>query len=210
MAKTWTLFPLQVADDVLGLGLAAVLFAIGDDIDDSAPAPGCLGGGLGGGEDGVVEGMGFARDLLDAGRASGTGRGERVDVVFGAAVEVDAAGERLAGVVVHGFASGGLGPFDYGAEARALSGGEVGLHLGAVVVGEDGDLVVGGEGSLQRVERIVDAGHGVIGQALIDNDCDGERKGIDGERAHVLAEAVLVDVNILPVNAGGRGGLYCL
>ena len=49
-----------------------------------------------------------------------------------------------------------LGALEDGGEAGALGGGEVGLHLGAVVIGEDGDLVVGGEGSLQRAEGVVD------------------------------------------------------
>ena len=84
-------------------------------------------------------------------------------------------------IVVEGFAAGALGLLEDRGEARALGGGEVGAHLGAVVVGEDGDLIVGAEGTLERGERVVDLLHGVEGDALIDHQGDGEGEGVDGE-----------------------------
>jgi hypothetical protein len=99
-------------------------------------------------------------------------------------------------------AAGSLGLLQHGAQAGALRGGEVGAHLRAVVVGEDGDLIVGGKGSLQRGQGVVDLLHGVEGHALVDDQRDRQREGIRGEERELLAYAVLIDAHIAPGDAG--------
>ena len=56
---------------------------------------------------------------------------------------------------------------------RALcEAGKVGWVFDTVVVGEEGDFVLRSKGIHDFRERIVHLGHGVLGQALIDDEGD--------------------------------------
>ena len=147
-------------------------------------------------------------DLLgdgDDGAAAGAAGGEAgLNVGVGAiAVGADgASGQRAAIDGRLDFAAGFLGKGEDGGEAGALRAGEASALLGAVVVGEYGDLVIGGERCLDGIQRGVDLGHDVGGKALVDDEGDGEGERIDGEEGDVLAGVVFVDLEVAPGEAG--------
>ena len=121
------------------------------------------------------------------------------------AVLVDvAAGQRAAVDRDEHLAAGGLGQGQHRGQAGALRAGKAGALLGAVVVGEDGDFVVGSERALNRAQRLVHLGHHVGGQALIDDKGDGEREGVDGEEAQRLPRVVFIDFEVAAGEAGDQ------
>ena len=61
-----------------------------------------------------------------------------------------------------------------------LRAGKAGPLLGAVVVGKDGDFVVGSERALDGAEGVVHLGHHVGGQALVDDK--GDRRAAPDRR----------------------------
>ena len=190
---------LEIFDYILLLRSAAVLFAVADDVDDAAATFAGFGGCGSCHQDCVVEGVDLSGDLEgDTGRGA-VGRRVGIDVI---AVDGVRLPEGAGRVVVDGVASLALGALEDGAETGALGSGKVGLHLGPVVVGDDGNFVVGGECSGQGAEGVVDLGHDVEGHALVDDERDGEREGIDGEEIEVLTIAVLEDSDVAPGNTG--------
>ena len=90
------------------------------------------------------------------------------------------------------------------AEASALGGGELSLLPGAIVVGEDGDLIVGGEGTLDGGEGVVEGVADVEGGFLDD-------LALVAGLARAEAEAVGVLFGRDPLAIIGRaGGLLIL
>jgi hypothetical protein len=80
----------------------------------------------------------------------------------------------------------------------------------AVAVGKDRQFVVGSERALDGAKRVVDLGHDVGGQALVNDKGDGKRGGIDGEEPEGLAGVVLVDFEIAEGEAGDQFALGIL
>ena len=74
-----------------------------------------------------------------------------------------------------------LGQGQHSGQRDCPGSGKAGPLLRAVVVGEDRYLVVGRQRALDGAERIIDLGHHVGGQALVDDESDRERRRIDGE-----------------------------
>src|SRR6185312_13523441 len=190
---------LAILDDVLFLGVAAVRFAVGDDVDDAAASLARARGLAGSGKYGVVKGMELFFGLIESAIA-GVAAGVAVD---GVAVLVDAVGKRTAHHL-DGFAPLSFGAFENDAQTWPLCPGEGGLLLDAVVIREDRDFVIRGECALQSGERIVDPCHRVVGHALVDDQRNGEREGIGREDRHVLKDVILVNPHFTGRNARNK------
>ena len=166
---------LQVAHDLFPAGLAAVLLAVGDDVDDAAALLGARGKLLGRSQDGVVERVNLLGHIDFTDRLRGVAR-LQIGIGQLPLIEIGAcAGERPAWIGDTGIGASGLGQRKHGRQARALAAGKPCPLLGAIGVGEDRGLVVGRERALDGAHRFVDVVHDVRGQGLIDDESDGER-----------------------------------
>ena len=133
---------LQKLDDFLQRRLAAILLAVGDDVDDAEPFLGPGGEFLGRGENGIVEGMDF---LGNGNERSVACRAPRLQIWIDAvAIFADVAPGK--GTAVDGhllIGAGSLGQCQHRGYASALGSGKSGPLLGAIVVRKDRHLVVG-------------------------------------------------------------------
>ena len=91
-----------------------------------------------------------------------------------------------------------FGCLQHGRYPRAQRRGEVGRVVHSIGVSEYRNLIVRGEGALDRSQAIVHLLHGVPGQALVDHQGNGEPHGVGAEDSDTLANVVLVNFEIPP------------
>lgn len=181
----------------VGVGVAAVVFlAVADDEDQFAAGGILAGERLRGGKDGVVKHMGAAQFV--GGGDAGIGIGVEGDVVDGRAIGQRAAVDGHSGV---GFALHLIYLAHGDVEALIGDGSEVRLLTHGSAIGEQRDHVIGTEGAGQGAERLLNAAEGEIGHTGIDDDGGGEGKGFAGEIFNVLPGGVVIDGEIVSLEA---------
>src|SRR5271166_1365716 len=193
---------LQVAQHLFIRGLAAVLLAVADYVDDAAAALGTCRKLLGGSQDSIVEGVDLLGDGHESSAASRVSGGQiGIDAV--AILANVATGHRP---IVDGhqhLLAGSLGHGEHEWNPGTLRAGKApGTILRAVVIGKNREFVVWRERALNSAQGVVHLGHHVGGQALINDESDRQRERIRGEKGNGLARFVLEYLEVAVGEAG--------